>query len=118
MSSKGGILSEDDEQKIREAEPADIGGSEPSRTEGSLIENDTLVPQSEHQVPEEIVQEARRRSLANRIREDHQGEGFVIVNTESADIIETVDNLMEARRVLESTNLGPDQTLVVSCYER
>lgn len=118
MTNDGGLLIRGEEQKIRDANASDIGGSEPTPTGSELIPKSSPTKKKEVHIPEEIREAARERSLARKIRENHGGEGFVLVNTENGRILDIVENLSEARSVIEAENLSADESLVVFCNER
>jgi len=118
MSDNGGTVVRGDEQQFRETDASDIGGSVPSHSRSSLVREDSPLSKNANQIPEEIRQAAREQSLARHVREEYEGEGFAIVNTRTGRIVDIVGDLQEARSVLESEELGADDSLVVSCYER
>ena len=118
MSTKQDSLVKREDQRFREADASDIGASEAPRKQSALIQENTPLDQNEPQIPEEVQRAAHRRSIAKRIREDHEGSGYVIINTETGDIIDIVDDLREGRSSMESMDLPPDETLIISCNER
>ena len=105
-------------EKFREADASDIGASEAPRRESTLIQETNPLGKSEPQIPEEVRRAAHRRSIAERVREDHNGNGYVIIDTGTGEVVAIVDDLREGRSVIESVDLSSDETLIVSCNER
>lgn len=106
------------EQKIREAGASDIGGSVPSKTNSPAVDQPDAITKRDRHVPKEIAKQARRRSLASQIREEHDGEGYVVMNSESGEIIDIVGDLAEGLSVIKSKDISSEDTLVVSCHEQ
>lgn len=118
MSTREDRFVEGDGRKFREADASDIGASEAPRKRSSLIQEDSPLGQSEPQVPEEVQRAAYRRSIAERVRQEHDGHGYVIINTETGEVVGIADDLREARSVIESADLSSNKTLIISCNER
>ena len=118
MSKKGGTLVEGNKQKMRDVNASDISPSEPTKTRSPFAQEDNPMAQSESHIPKGVRQAARKRSLAQRVREEHEGDGFVIINTQSTELIDVVDDLHEAHTIIKSAGLPSDDTLIVSCHER
>jgi len=118
MREKGGVLAERNDEKIREVNASDISPSEPTKTKSPFVQEDSPMAQSGARIPEGVRQAAHKRSLAQRVREEHDGEGYVIINTQSAEIIDVADDLREATIIIKSAGLPSDNTLIVSCHER
>jgi len=118
MSTKEKEFVKRENQQFREADASDIGASEAPRKQSTLIQENNPLGQSEPQVPEEVRRAVHRRSIAKRVREDHDGNGYVIINTGTGDIVGIVDDLREGRSVIESVDLSSEETLIVSCNER
>lgn len=118
MSTKKREFVEGDSQKFREADASDIGASEAPRKHSTLVQEDSPLGQSKPRVPEEVRRAVHRRSIAERVREDHDGNGYVILNTGTGGVVDIVDDLREGRSVIESADLSSDKTLIISCNER
>lgn len=118
MTERGPIKVEEKPNKFRSADASDIRASEPDASEVKFIGEESIFEESEIRLPDEVREAARKKSLAKEVREEHQGEGFVILDVGTGRIIDVVDDLQGARNILVSSEYRPEETLVVSCYER
>lgn len=116
MTDDGGSIIKGDDNRIRDPTATDLKPSSPSGGKHQLVTTNKPVTKRKKQVPEEVRQRTRERTLAERVRREHSGSGFVILNTENASIVDVVDDLQEARSALASTDLNADNALIVDCH--
>lgn len=118
MSSERTIRPADDE-KIREHQPSDIGGSGPEFTKSDQPFQDdrSLLRQTPNKVPDEVVERSRRRSLLEEIRSRHEGEGLVAINQRTGEVLAVADDSREMMEALTESPVPPQDRLVIDCYE-
>lgn len=117
MTDHSGLRVKGEDQQIREAELSDIIGSEPTHSDNPLIERGAPLTRGEHKVPEELRQSAREDTLARKVREEYDEGVFVVMDKRTPEVVDVVDDLQEARDILDSLELSPEDTLIISCHE-
>lgn len=109
----------DEEERIREVDPSDLGGGSSQIGGESRIFEDVDFPRREGgEIPESLREPAREFSLVREIRESHSGEGIVAINKSSGDIIAIEDDLLNLRRAMGDVQVEPEDRLIITCYER
>lgn len=117
MNETNNVVIEDNNSVIRKPNPSDTTPSEPKGVENPFSETNDFVNERSTEVPEEIKKAAYEQSLAQQIREDHEGNVFVIVQTNTSEIVEIVDDLHAAEMFMQENSLSSENTLIVSCHE-
>jgi hypothetical protein len=120
MSADETTIQEKDGNQLRDVQKSDIGGSESAKLPNSGLFSSGIEVASEgaERVPEEIRESAREMTLADRIKEKHAGEGLVLVNKQTGEIL-AIENTTQA--ILHRTrevNVPSHDLLTVGCYER
>ena len=106
--------------QIREPSETDLSGSKGTIVESTGdFESESLF-QEEH-VPESVVdritKQRERESLTDRIQSKHSGEGLVLVNEETEEIITIADTQHDLAQQTASINYDDSKALLVRCNE-
>lgn len=105
------------DEPIREVDQSDIGGSSPEYGSSELIGSSGFLTSERTAVPERIHEAAQEKSLADKIREEHAGEGMVAINRSTGEIFAISDDLRSMREIFNDSDIPPEERLVISCYE-
>lgn len=119
MSIDKTIIGKKDKNQLREVQRSDIGGSGTSESPKPAFFDSGIEGASEagERVPEEIRESAHEMTLAGRIKEEHAGEGWVLVNKRSGEILAIEDTTQGILRRTRELDVPSHDLLTVGCYE-
>ena len=120
MSIDETLIRERDGNQLREVQRSDIGGSGTSELPKRASFNSGIEAGSEvgERVPEEIRESAREMTLADRIKEEHAGEGLVLVDKRTGEILAIEDTTQAILHRTREIDVPSHDLLTVGCYEQ